>query len=83
MRDNEHLDMIVAGDVLYSKVLAEDFISVLRTLATPNVTVIYLAQKLRNVDRKDTYDISSTPGLRCESVWEEADVVIWKILVID
>lgn len=83
MRDNEHLDMIVAGDVLYSKVLAEHFISVLRTLATPNVTVIYLAQKLRNVDRKDTYDISSTPGLRCECVWEEADVVIWKIFVID
>ena len=82
MRDSEHLDMIIAGDVLYSKALAEDIISVLRALATPNVTVIYLAQKLRNVDNKDTYDISSTPGLRCESVWEEADVVIWKIFVI-
>ena len=83
MRDNEYLGMIIAGDVLYSKPLAEDFISVLRALATPNVTVIYLAQKLRNVDRKDTYDISSTLGLRCESIWEEADVVIWKIFVID
>ena len=81
MRDNEHLELIIAGDVMYSKSLAEDFIGVLRALATPNLTVIYLAQKLRNVDKKDTYDIASIPGLRCESVWEEADVVIWKIFV--
>lgn len=83
MHDDEHLDMIIAADVMYSKSLAEDLITVLKALAVPNVTVIYLAQKLRNADRKDSYDIASTPGLRCESVWEEADVVIWKIFVAD
>jgi predicted nicotinamide N-methyase len=83
MHDDEHLDMIIAGDVMYSKSLTEDFITVLRALAVPYVTVIYLAQKLRNADRKDSYDIASTPGIRCECVWEEADVLIWKIFVVD
>ena len=83
MHDDEHLDMIIAGDVMYSKSLAEDLITVLIAIAVPNVTVIYLAQKLRNADRKDSYDIASTPGIRCECVWEEADVLIWKMFVVD
>jgi predicted nicotinamide N-methyase len=80
--EDEKLSLIVAGDVLYSRSLAEDFFSVVREVAVPDVTVILVAQKLRNQDQRDTLDVRSFLGLRSEIVWEEANVIIWKMFVI-
>jgi predicted nicotinamide N-methyase len=78
----ENLSLIVAGDVLYSKSLAEDFFSVVRAVAVPDVTVILVAQKLRNQDQRDTLDVRSIVWLRSEIAWEEANVIVWKMFVI-
>jgi predicted nicotinamide N-methyase len=80
--ETENLSLIVAGDVLYSKSLAEDFFSVVRAVAVPDVTVILVAQKLRNQDQRDTLDVRSFVGLRSEIAWEEANVIVWKMFVI-
>jgi predicted nicotinamide N-methyase len=80
--EDEILSMIVAGDVLYSRSLAEDFFAVVRALAVPDVTVILVAQKLRNVDQRDTLDVRSLIGFKSEIVWQEANVIVWKMFVI-
>ena len=82
IEDGEYLDMIFAGDVLYAKSLANDFFNVIKAFAVPNETSIIVAQRLRNSDERDTFDVRSIPGLTCEVIWEEAKVVIWKIHVI-
>ena len=79
---NEYLKMIIAGDVLYSLQLAEDFFSVVRALAEPNFTIILVAQKLRNLNLVETVDVTSIPGFSSEIVWQEANVTIWKLLFI-
>jgi hypothetical protein len=48
----------------------------------PDVTVILVAQKLRNQDQRDTLDVRSFVGLRSEIAWEEANVIVWKMFVI-
>lgn len=80
--EDEDLTLIVAGDVLYSRTLAEEFFTVVRAIAVPDVTVILVAQKMRNPDQRDTLDVRSFVGLRSEIVWEEANVIIWKMFVI-
>ena len=82
MTKNERLKMIVAGDVLYSKELAEHFFSVLRALAEPNYTVILVAQKLRNLDSKDSFNVRNILGFDSVIVWQEAKVVIWRLSLL-
>lgn len=80
--EDEVLALVVAGDVLYSRSLAQDFFAVVRAVAVPDVTVILVAQKLRNADQRDSLDVRSLAGLRSEIVWQEANVIIWKIYVL-
>ena len=76
---DETISLIVAGDVLYSPTLAEDFFSVVRSLAVPDLTIIFVAQKLRNLNSAVTVDMKNVPGFLCEIVWQEASVIIWRL----
>eukprot|EP01041_Mallomonas_annulata_P010138 gene10138-21142_t len=58
--NNTIIDVIIAADVLYDHILAESLIHVLRELATPKRTKIYIAQKIRRESDSQTRDNTST-----------------------
>lgn len=78
----EYLDLIIGCDVLYDKKLAGDFFSVVKALAIPKITMILIAQKLRIDNSKSTVDMYDMEGIHCDIVWQEANVIIWKLYVL-
>lgn len=88
IKKGEILDMIVAADVLYNAEIVHIFFDMLRQLATPTITVIYLAQKMRNGFNGGNgeagcgfgcFDVLSIQGFISEIVLIRCGVIVWKL----
>ena len=87
MEGGEAIDLILASDVLYDLQAAAHLSAVLRRLARPQQTPVYLAQRLR-ADRQDlTALMAAQPELwdtfSAELVFTEAGVAVYRMFVRD
>ncbi len=93
---NDVIDIIVAADVMYDRGATLSLFSTIRSLGTPNHTVVYLAQKSRNnnasvkscvMPNETTFYSASdkiliVQGFRVDLVYDEANVLIWKLMLL-
>jgi predicted nicotinamide N-methyase len=87
MEGGEAIDLILASDVLYDLQAAVHLSTVLRRLARPQQTPVYLAQRLR-ADRQDLTALMTTQpelwgAFSSELVFTEAGVAVYRMFVRD
>jgi predicted nicotinamide N-methyase len=87
MEGGEAIDLILASDVLYDLQAAAQLSIVLRRLARPQQTPVYLAQRLR-ADRQDLTALMATQpelwgAFSTELVFTEAGVAVYRMFVCD
>lgn len=76
------IDIIIGADVLYNKDLAYLFFNIVKRIAKPNKTIIYIGQKLRDIDDKGRIDINTIQGFLCEKILIESNVIIWSLILL-
>ena len=81
--------MIAAGDIFYDRGIVELFKQLVHRLSTPGVTVILVAQKLRENAQGEAVALINEEEIRSiftfcsvELVRQEANVLIWYMVVI-
>lgn len=83
-----HIDIIIAGDVLYDRKTAAMFFDTAQKLSIATSSKVLLAQKIRqnNVDgitsKVALIDVSKESGFRIvEKIHEKSDVILWMLTV--
>lgn len=75
------VDIILAADVLYQSDMTTHFFHTLSSLATPEHTIILLAQKIRfnssGTTSRELVDLSQYSEYHSTILHEEANVIIW------
>jgi predicted nicotinamide N-methyase len=78
----DEIDIIIGADVLYNKDLACLFLNIVKEIAIPSRTVIYIGQKLRDIDKKGSFDINTVDGFACRKLVVESNVIIWSLTLL-
>eukprot|EP01038_Epipyxis_sp_PR26KG_P004138 gene4138-5892_t len=80
------IDMIIACDVLYNQESISVLLKTIKCFSTIQKTIIFIVQKIRNhcINESALQDNIILFGLGClEKVYEECEVVIWRLIRIE
>lgn len=76
---SSELDLLIAADVLYDKDASAELFHAIKRLIIPS-TIVLIAQKLRGtVSRISRDEVCHLSGMHADVVFQEADVLIWKL----
>lgn len=77
---DQNIDTIFAADVLYQPEIFHCLLSVIDTLAQPEHTAIFIAQKIRGERNTQSVDLTQLSTYNCELILSESSVLVWKLV---